>query len=50
MKEEDIPATLYVNTDQTQIMYAQGSNLTWTKQRVKQASIEDTDPDEDIDE
>ena len=50
MKEEDIPATLYVNTDQTQIMYAQDSNLTWTKQGVKQASVEGTDPDEDIDE
>ncbi|KAG1866768.1 hypothetical protein F4604DRAFT_1881797 [Suillus subluteus] len=31
IKEEDIPASLYVNTDQTQVIYAQGSSLTWTK-------------------
>lgn len=38
MKEEDIPATLYVNTDQTQIIYVQGSNLTWTKRGAKQVA------------
>jgi hypothetical protein len=31
MKEEDIPAELFVNSDQTQVIYAQGSKLTWTK-------------------
>jgi hypothetical protein len=38
VKEEDIPAELYVNTDQTQVMYAQGSNLTWTKCGAKQVA------------
>jgi hypothetical protein len=38
IKEEDIPVSLYVNTDQTQVIYAQGSNLTWTKQGVKQVT------------
>jgi hypothetical protein len=36
IKEEDIPAALYINTDQTQVVYAQGSNLTWTKRGAKQ--------------
>jgi len=31
MKEEDIPAPLLVNTDQTQVIYAPGSKLTWAK-------------------
>ena len=38
MKEEDIPAALYVNTDQTQAVYAQGSNLTWTQTGSAQVS------------
>jgi hypothetical protein len=39
MKEEDIPAALYVNTDQTQAVYAQGSNLTWTQTGSAQVSV-----------
>jgi hypothetical protein len=39
IKEEDIPAALYVNTDQTQAVYAQGSNLTWTQTGSKQVSV-----------
>ncbi|KAG1724689.1 uncharacterized protein EDB91DRAFT_1087362 [Suillus paluster] len=31
IKEEDIPAALYINSDQTQVVYAQGSNFTWAK-------------------
>ena len=38
MKEEDIPVTLYVNTDQMQAVYAQGSNLTWTQTGSAQVS------------
>lgn len=38
IKEEDVPASLYVNSDQTQIVYAQGSNITWTKRGTKQVS------------
>ena len=38
IKEEDIPVSLYVNSDQTQIVYAQGSSLTWTKRGAKQVS------------
>lgn len=38
IKEEDIPASLYVNTDQTQVIYAQGSSLTWMKRGTKQVS------------
>lgn len=39
IKEEDIPAALYVNTDQTQAVYAQGSNLTWTQTGSAQVSV-----------
>lgn len=38
VKEEDIPAALYVNTDQTQVVYAQGANLTWAKRGAKQVA------------
>ncbi|KIK80133.1 hypothetical protein PAXRUDRAFT_159485 [Paxillus rubicundulus Ve08.2h10] len=36
IKEEDVPASFYVNSDQTQVVYAQGSSLTWTKRGAKQ--------------
>ncbi len=36
IKEEDIPSELIVNTDQTQVIYAQGSNLTWAETGAKQ--------------
>jgi hypothetical protein len=39
IKEEDIPAALYVNTDQTQAVYAQGSNLTWAQTGSVQVSV-----------
>jgi hypothetical protein len=39
MKEENILAALYVNTDQTQAVYAQGSNLTWTQMGSAQVSV-----------
>ena len=39
MKEEEIPVALYVNTDQMQAVYAQGSNLTWTKTGSAQVSV-----------
>ncbi|KIK73844.1 hypothetical protein PAXRUDRAFT_90205, partial [Paxillus rubicundulus Ve08.2h10] len=38
IKEEDVPASLYVNSDQTQVVYAQGSSLTWTKHGAKQVT------------
>ena len=38
IKEEDVSALLYVNSNQTQIIYAQGSSLTWTKWGTKQVS------------
>ncbi|KIK33737.1 hypothetical protein CY34DRAFT_99092, partial [Suillus luteus UH-Slu-Lm8-n1] len=38
IKEEDIPAELYVNSNQTQLIYTQGSNLTWAKTGSKQVS------------
>ena len=37
--KEDIPAALHVNTDQTQAVYAQGSNLTWTQTGSAQVSV-----------
>ncbi len=38
IKEEDIPLELIVNTDQTQVVYAQGSNLTWAETGTKQVT------------
>ncbi|KAG1793281.1 uncharacterized protein HD556DRAFT_1215993, partial [Suillus plorans] len=38
IKEEDIPSALYVNSDQTQVVYAQDSKLTWAKTGAKQVS------------
>jgi hypothetical protein len=29
IKEEDIPPELFINSDQTQVVYAQDSKLTW---------------------
>ena len=39
MKEEDIPAALYVNTDQIQAIYVLGSNLMWTQTGSAQVSV-----------
>ncbi|KAG2057802.1 hypothetical protein BDR06DRAFT_980802 [Suillus hirtellus] len=38
IKEEDIPSVLYINSYQTQVVYAQGSQLTWAKTGAKQIS------------
>ncbi|KIK74593.1 hypothetical protein PAXRUDRAFT_789527, partial [Paxillus rubicundulus Ve08.2h10] len=38
IKEEDVPASLYVNSDQTQVIYSQGSSLTWMKCGTKQVT------------
>ncbi|KAG2355843.1 hypothetical protein BDR07DRAFT_1302030, partial [Suillus spraguei] len=38
IKDEDIPTELYVNSDQIQVIYVQGSNLTWAKTGSKQVS------------
>lgn len=39
IKEEDIPAPLLVNTDQTQVVYAPGSKLTWAKTGSRQVTV-----------
>lgn len=39
IKEEEIPAELFVNTDQTQMVYAPGSGMTWTKSGTKQVAV-----------
>ena len=39
IKEEDIPAELYVNSDQTHVVYVQGSKLTWTTTGSHQVTI-----------
>lgn len=43
IKEEDIPSELIVNTDQTQVVYAQGSNLTWAETSAKQVTTVGSD-------
>ena len=39
IKEEDIPAALFINSDQTGVVYAQGSNITWAQTNSKQVSV-----------
>ncbi|KAF8219543.1 hypothetical protein L208DRAFT_1549314, partial [Tricholoma matsutake] len=39
IKEEDIPAVLYVNSDQTQIIYALGNQMMWTETGSKQVAV-----------
>ncbi len=39
VKEEDVPAELIVNSDQTQLVYAQGTKVTWKKSGSKQVSV-----------
>lgn len=38
IKRFDIPIALFINSDQTQVVYAQGSNLTWTATGSSQVS------------
>jgi hypothetical protein len=39
IKEEVIPPELYINSDQTQVVYAQGCKLTWAKTRSWQVIV-----------
>lgn len=39
IKEEDIPAPLYVNSDQTNVVYAPGNRMTWAPTGAKQVSV-----------
>jgi hypothetical protein len=39
IKEEDIPPELLVNSDQTQVIYSQGSKLTWAKTGSRQVTV-----------
>jgi hypothetical protein len=39
IKEEDIPAELYVNSDQTQLVYAPGNRMTWAPTGSKQVAV-----------
>jgi hypothetical protein len=39
IKEEDIPIVLYVNSDQTQILYAPGNRMTWNQTGSKQVAV-----------
>jgi hypothetical protein len=39
IKEEDIPPELFVNSDQTQVVYAQGSKLTWAPTGSRQVTV-----------
>jgi hypothetical protein len=39
IKEEDVPSELIVNSDQTQVVYAPGSKLTWTKTGSRQVTV-----------
>ena len=43
IKEHDIPAELYVNSDQTQVTYAPGDKMTWAETGAKQVSLTNTD-------
>jgi len=39
IKELDVPPELYVNSDQTQVTYSQGSGMTYAATGVKQVSV-----------
>jgi hypothetical protein len=39
IKEEDIPAELWVNSDQTQAVYAPGNKMTWSETGSKQVPV-----------
>jgi hypothetical protein len=43
IKEEDIPAKLYVNSDQTQLVYAPGNRMTWAQTGSKQVAVVEMD-------
>jgi hypothetical protein len=39
IKEHDIPAALFVNADQTQLVYAPGDKMTWVQEGAKQIRV-----------
>ncbi|KAF8218474.1 hypothetical protein L208DRAFT_1351067, partial [Tricholoma matsutake] len=39
IKEEDIPASLLVNSDQTQVMFTPGDKMMWTDTGAKQVPL-----------
>ncbi|KAJ7605138.1 hypothetical protein DFH06DRAFT_923228, partial [Mycena polygramma] len=39
IKEHDIPSSLILNSDQTQVVYAPGTGLTWAKRGSKEVSV-----------
>ena len=39
IKEEDIPARLYVNSDQMELVYAPGNQMTWAQTGSKQVAV-----------
>jgi hypothetical protein len=39
IKEEDIPLALWVNSDQTQVVYAPGDKMTWAEKGSKQVAV-----------
>jgi hypothetical protein len=39
IKEEDIPSALYVNSDQTQVVYVPGNRMTWARKGSKQVAL-----------
>ncbi len=43
IKEYDVPSSLFVNTDQTNMVYAQGTKFTWAKTGSKQVSVNGTE-------
>jgi hypothetical protein len=43
IKEKDIPPELFVNSDQTQVVYTQGSKLTWAPTDSCQVMVIDED-------
>lgn len=43
VKEYDIPSKLFVNTDHTNMVYAQGTKLTWAPTGSNQVSVHGAD-------
>ena len=39
IKEEDIPNALYVNSDQTQVVYVPGNRMSWARKGAKQVAL-----------
>jgi hypothetical protein len=39
IKEYDVPSSLFVNSDQTQLLYAPGDKMTWTDTNSKQVEL-----------